>query len=247
MRHYLLMVGKKKVKIKFLPNKWPAQERTVPIASPPKGMWYDPKVKEGKGTPQNKPPTVSLNDAVRYYIDNPDKYGMPASFDLKTQTVLFASGKTISFKEILDNYSKDSGKYKEGDASSQWGRDGFWDSPNPSDLGKEPSGDFPSVQWMPRGTEDMSVDEDIITGGLGLSEFDKIAENEYLTQEQKDQIAAQYGPEYISALSHYFDALSNGHPEDRAQEYAIKEMEKSRQTILPGTLSEVSEMYMSGT
>ena len=80
-----------------------------------------------------------------------------------------------------------------------------------------------------------------------MSALDKSAENDYLTQNQRDQIAAQYGPEYISALFHYFDALSNGHPEDRAQEYAIKEMEKSHQTILPGTLSEISEIYISGT
>ena len=98
---------------------------------------------------------------------------------------------------------------------------------------------------MPRGTEDMSVNEDIITGGL--SALDKVSENDYLTQEQKNQIAAEYGPEYISALFHYFDALSNGHPEDRAQGYAVKEMEKVDQAILPGTLSEIADIYMSGT
>ena len=241
------MVGKKKDKKKFLPNKWPGQKHTVPIGSPPKGMWYDPKVKEGKPSVRNRPPQPSLNDAIKYFIENPDKYGTPASFDLKKQVVLFNTGNTLSFDDVIENYMKDSGKYKEGDASSQWGRDGFWDSPNPSDVGKEPKGDFPSVQWLPRGTEDMSVDEDIVTADWGLSSLDKTSEESYLTQSQRDQIAAKYGSEYISALEHYFDALSDGHPEDRASQYAISEMAKVNQTILPGTLSEISEIYMSGT
>ena len=36
---------------------------------------------------------------------------------------------------------------------------GFMDSPK--DIGKNPSGDFPSVQWMPRGTEDQDVSPNI--------------------------------------------------------------------------------------
>lgn len=233
-------------KKKFLPNKWPAQKRTVPIAAPPKGMWYDPKVKEGKGSPKNRPYQPSINDALKYYIDNPDRFGMPASFDMQKKLVLFDAGHSVSFDEVIDNYMKDSGKLKEGDASDQWGEGGFYDSPNPSDLGKEPKGDFPSMGWLPRGTEDMSVDEDIITGSLNLSAFD-VEADEYLTQDQRSQIAAEYGPEYISALTHFYDALVNGHPEDRAQAYAIAEMEKTNQTILPGTLSEIAKIYTSGT
>lgn len=64
-----------------------------------------------------------------------------------------------------------------------------------------------------------------------------------ISEDQKTQIAAKWGPEYISALAHYYEAIKNKHPRDRAIQYAVSEMQKQNVTITPNTLSEVADAY----
>lgn len=360
---------RKKEKKIILPDEYTGQERTEPVGYPPRGMWYDPSVREGKS--KNKPYAPSLNDALKFYIENPDKQGIPSSFDLQKREVYFDNKKKMSFEEIIKNYMQDSGRYKESDASpeDQWGHGGFMDSP--VDVGEDPIGDFPHVKWVPRGKEDVEeADPDAIWSNMGLSKLDKTAQtppldrerlemalysylenrpenywyerwiekymddfreeyfdnrgrlpsgnvqenvaeraadmssadwfsiygdkdvdswmdefsfyntegelqedypeiyefykrisaegsvvlenftvtaSEFLTQDQRNQIAAKYGAEYISALQHYAQALEDGHPEERAVAYAVEELKKVDTTISEDILEDVANIYLTDT
>lgn len=210
-------------------DKWPGQEQAQPFGAPPKGMWYDPEVKESKAQ------GISLNDAIKHFISNPQILGKPSHVDMQMKMVELDNGSAISFDDIVEEYKKVANNEKTSDF-------GFFDGP--VDLGKEPKGDFPSVQWLPKGREDDPSDEDVVTSGFGLSKLDKRAFEDVLSQDQKNQIAAQYGPEYISAVGHYYEALKNGHPQQKALEYAISEMSKVGVTISPTILLEVTNTYL---
>ena len=136
-----------KKKKPFKRDKWPYQNRATPIGSPPKGMWYNPQVKDAD---EKKP---SLRDALHHFTQHPDSLGKPGHVSMTDSKIEFASGQILSFKEVIQRYiettqSKDSDKRKGVEK-------GFYDSP--VDVGKDPKGDFPSNNWLPKGTEDMSV------------------------------------------------------------------------------------------
>ena len=200
-------------------DKWPGQNKSSPIGSPPKGFWYDPEIKEGAPTKG-----VSLNDAVKHFISNPTLIGKPSHINMAERSVELDNGKSLSFDDIIKAYQEV--LTKKSDYS-------FFESP--TDLGKKPKGDFPSVTWVPNGTEDKEVDEDRITA--------KAFEHQ-LPLDHEKQITAKWGPEYISALYHLNQAIKNGHPKDRAVQYAVAEMKKMGVTISPMTLLEIADIYM---
>jgi hypothetical protein len=210
-------------------DKWPGQEKAQPIGAPPKGMWYDPAAKESKSK------GISLNDAVKYFLENPTVLGKPAHIDMRLKMIELDNGSAISFDDIVQEY----GKVVSNEKTSDFG---FFDSP--VDLGKDPKGDFPSVQWLPKGREDDPSDEDLVTSEFGLSRLDKRAYDNPLSQEQMNQVAAQYGAEYNSAVAHYYEAITNGHPQNRALDYAVAEMKKVGVTISPTILLEVTNTYL---
>ncbi len=200
-------------------DKWPGQDKSSPVGMPPKGFWYDPEIKESSATKG-----ISLNDAVKHFISNPSLIGKPAHINVAERMVELDNGKSISFDDIVKMYQEV--LTKTSDYS-------FFEGP--TDLGKKPKGDFPSVTWLPNGTEDKDVDEDRITA---------TAFEHPLSLSQEKQIAAKWGPEYISALSHFNQALKNGHPKERAIQYAISELRKAGVTISPTTLLEIADIYM---
>lgn len=316
-------------------EKYPGQDKATSVGYPPDGMWYDPMSKDAKSE-------ASVAEALRYFIANPDIVGMPTHISTSEKRVYFSDGKTQSFDELISAFTKHS---TEKDAS-------FFDGP--VDIGKEHDGDFPSVMWMPRGEEDLDVDDEALTASRKINAetnlvpellhkaielyvntadidwFDKygeryvdyiqseaeehgkqlspnvidrileemdettlkemfsedevqswvdalegiyteealnetypqILESYYkvkpkpttnieftsaldteLPDEQKEQIAAKYGPEYISALEHYSEAIRNQHPDYRALEYAVSEMKKQMITIDPMILKQVASTY----
>lgn len=211
-------------------DKWPGQQQATSFGNPPSGFWSDPEVKESKAK------GVSLNDAVKHFISNPATIGKPTHINMQTKVVELDNGSTISFDDILEEYKKAANNEKTSDF-------GFFDGP--VDIGKERDGNFPSGIWMPRGTEDLDIDPNVSLANLGLSKIDKRADEQPLTMDQQSQIAAEYGPEYNSAAEHYFQAVKNGHPADRAIQYAVSEMAKVGITISPTILLEVTNTYLA--
>lgn len=130
-------------------KKWPYQRRTTPIGNPPKGMWYDPSIKESNEDTE-KP---TLRDALHHFSQNPDELGKPGHLSMTDSTVEFANGSILQFSEVVARYSE-SMPIKDMDKGKGVEK-GFFDSP--VDVGKDPKGDFPSAMWMPKGTEDMNV------------------------------------------------------------------------------------------
>lgn len=225
-----------KKKKKFKREKWPYQNRATPIGAPPKGFWYNPEVKESSENGDSQKP--SLRDALHHFSSHPDSLGKPEHISMSDSKVEFASGQTLSFKEVIHRYIQTTqGKSSEKGKGTE---KGFYDSP--VDVGKDPKGDFPSNSWLPKGTEDMNMNID--QRGLGLSKLDKQAEEEFITEESKEEIASTAGAEYISALKHYFDAIRNKHPKDRAIEYSVNEMKKQDISISPTKLLELVSLYL---
>ena len=215
---------------RFEDDKWQGQRDATSFGNPPQGFWSDPEVKEGKTKGG-----ASLNDAVKHFISDPKVLGKPVHIDMQQQIVELDNGSTISFDDIVKEYTKIANNEKTSDF-------GFFDGP--VDIGKERDGNFPSGIWMPKGTEDLDIDPNVTTSSLGLSKLDKTADENPLTPDQENQIAAEYGPQYNSALQHYANALKNGHPQDKALAYAVSEMEKVGITISPTILLQVTNTYL---
>jgi hypothetical protein len=209
-------------------EKWLGQKRTVPIGTPPKGFYYDPEVKESAN--QHAP---SINDAIKFFIQNPEIIGKPASIDVPKRSVELDNGRHVSFEDIMTAYQ---------DQVTKTSEQGFFDSP--TDVGKAPKGDFPSVKWLPRGQEDAEENPNTTMAKCRLSRFDKRAYEEALPLDYEKQIAAKWGPEYISALYHYKTATENGHDKTRALQYAVAEMKKVGVTVIPEKVLEVANIYM---
>ena len=146
---------KKKPKNKKYPSddKWPAQQRVVPIGLGERGwQGYEP-FKKGS----DKEKGISVSDALEYYRDNPGEDGRPVYLDSSSHIVEFENKKRYSFDEIVT-------KYRDEIVTKQ-SEKGFYDGP--TDLGKRPKGDFPSVTWMPKGNEDLDVDPNKTTASKG--------------------------------------------------------------------------------
>ncbi len=105
---------------------------------------------------------ISVNDALQHYMANPGDDGKPAYFDSSSKMVEFENGKQYTFDELVLKY-RDDLLIKKSDY-------GFMDGP--TDLGKRPKGDFPTVTWMPRGNEDMDVDPNLTTANKKKAELD---------------------------------------------------------------------------
>ena len=108
---------------------------------------------------ESKKQGASLQDAIEFFIKHQDIIGIPGNIDSKTHTVEFSSGKKLSFDETVKLFIEH--KQKTADY------DGFFGSPK--DLGKDPSGDFPAVSWLPKGQEDLNVNEDIRTASKKIT------------------------------------------------------------------------------
>jgi len=72
----------------------------------------------------------------------------------------------------------------------------------------------------------------------------KTAETSPVDKEQQDIIAAQYGPEYNTALVHFQTAIQAEHPVDRAFEYAINAMTQVGFNIDGPKLAQVIDTYL---
>ncbi len=156
-------------------DKWQSQKEVVPIGFGEKG-WaaYEPYKKSDSGPQKSVLRNTDLKQAVDQLMVNKD----PKYIDeVKSKLIAFIdeSGiKDTDKRTIIQNvnqmrnpfdlmkyYYYSISKYEIGSTDTEV-ESGFFDSP--VDLGKRPKGDFPSVQWMPRGQEDLDVrDDDYLT------------------------------------------------------------------------------------
>jgi guanylate kinase len=65
-----------------------------------------------------------------------------------------------------------------------------------------------------------------------------------LSEEQMNEVAKFYGPEYGTALQYVSSAIKNGHKEDRAVAYAVSELEKVGIQINPEKLVDAVKNYL---
>jgi hypothetical protein len=69
----------------------------------------------------------------------------------------------------------------------------------PKDLGKNPSGDFPSVQWMPKGQEDLDVDPNVTTATFKTEQEKILTSSNEKTNQTLLKILSKDKDSYIRA------------------------------------------------
>ena len=75
--------------------------------------------------------------------------------------------------------------------------------------------------------------------------FSKRAEEQILTQEQQDQIAALTSPVYNIALNNFASAVKRGHSKDRSLAYAVDSV-KNLEKIDSKKFVELANTYLKG-
>jgi hypothetical protein len=129
-------------------DKWQKQKQVVPFGfAAPGTLAYEP-YKEGA--------SVSLNDAIKFLTEHGTELGIPPiqRIDMQQKTVVLSDGNAFGFDEIV-HFVADYLTHKDADMGTMDG---------PRDLGKQPDGDFPSVEWMPSGDADKDVSSNATAG-----------------------------------------------------------------------------------
>ena len=141
-------------KVAMPEDKWQSQKEVVPIGLGERGWQAYEPYKQSSGS-----------DAMAMYWDQV----RDSFFDKGNRWSAVVQELKQMYTEITDENIQelqDQVRYTLNQHKTQVESDfGFFDGP--TDLGKRPKGDFPSVQWMPRGVEDMDVDPNKTTASKG--------------------------------------------------------------------------------
>lgn len=185
-----------------------------------------------------------LSDQVQYYLE---QYNLQIQSSARPHFHPALGGSTVEHEGHVDEYwghdTSDNAKmYECPKGSNQFRWEGVEKSSDyglmdgPGDIGRNHDGDFPNGVWLPRGQEDQDADPNVTTAAVDSP----------LTIDQQNQVAAKYGPEYNSAVQHFYSAVKNHHPVDRSFQYAMKEMTKIKTPVEPTKFMDVIDTYLSG-
>lgn len=175
---------------------------------------------------QKQPQLADISSPIQVWKELIDQFKV---FDISKLPVLSPKDIEERKNNLLDSFTQ--GKITrdqlekelhrlEGSLHSRaWIPTPTWDGgyySSPTDLGKDPKGDFPSESWLPRGQEDASVNEDIVSP---TKEPPTINSEDH---ERRAKVDQSLGREYGEVFSIIDQLCRQGYPLDYCMNLVLK-------------------------
>lgn len=218
-------------------TQWPGQAASEDTLSRPQGAYaYSPEKQGGKKKKLNVDKVIQVLN---------EKGPKVVNLDVIHNTITLEDGSVLSFDEAVNKAMELNKNADGGIIDSSWSQNFFW---SPEDIGADDQkSPFPNTNWLP--ADDQNLDEQPysnIAASKKISKRDLKAQENILTQEQQNEIAAKWTPAMNILLDNYVGAVKNGHDKERALAYAMETVQTMDKSITKDQAVDAINTYLKG-